>query len=118
MTFHEQLRLTFQVGSGVFLASALLFVSMYGARIAGYSTLGEVLFIVAIIVEIVAALALVPGLLGRFAHRWMWFNVITRSDRTVFGRTMAQRLLESPASPVLRLWLHIDQEGHDRDGRI
>lgn len=90
---------------------------MYGANAQGYLAAGDVLFIVAVIVLAIALLAFIPGVVGRTAHRWMWFNVITRSERTVFGRTVSQRLLESPASPILRLWLHIDPEGKDRDSR-
>ena len=118
MTFHDQLRYTFRLGSGIFLGSAILFVAMVGARTAGYVLLGEVLLIVALIVLAAAVLTLVAGLVGRSAHRWMWFNVIKRSTRTVFGRTASQRLLDNPASPILRFWLHLDPEGKDRDGRV
>ena len=118
MTFHDQLRYTFRLGSGVFLGSAVLFVAMFGARSAGYAMLSEVLFVIALIVLVAAVLTLVAGLVGRSAHRWVWFNVITRSTKTVFGRTVSQRLLESPASPILRLWLHLDREGKDRDGSV
>jgi quinol-cytochrome oxidoreductase complex cytochrome b subunit len=115
VTFHDQLRSTFRLGTIILSASALLFIAMYGANSTGYVAVADVLFVVALIVLGLAVLALIPGLIGRAAHRWMWFNVITRSDQTVFGRTVAQRLLESPASPILRLWLHIDPEGNDRD---
>jgi hypothetical protein len=118
VTFHDQLRYTFRLGSGIFLGSAILFAVMIGAKKAGYVLLGEALLIVGLVVLAVAVLTLVAGLVGRSAHRWVWFNVITRSTRTVFGRTASQRLLDSPASPILRFWLHLDPEGKDRDGRI
>lgn len=118
MTFHDQLRSTFRLGSGVLLGSVLVFAAMYGANTAGFDRVGDVLFYVALGVLGIAVLTLVAGLVGRSAHRWLWFNVISRSTRKVFGRTVAQRLLASPASPVLRLWLHLDPEGKDRDGRI
>jgi len=118
VTFHNQLRVTFRLGSGIFLGSALVLIAMYGAKTAGYVVLGEVLLFAGLFVLAAAVLILVAGLVGRSAHRWVWFNVITRSTKTVFGSTMAQRLLESPASPILRLWLHIDRDGNDRDGLI
>jgi len=118
VTFHNQLRSTFRLGSGVFLGSALLFVGVYGARTAGYAMLGEVLFFVALGVLAISVVTLVAGLVGRSAHRWVWFNVITRSTRTFFGHTVSQRLLASPASPILRWWLHLDRDGKDRDGRV
>ena len=118
MTFHDQLRYTFRLGSGIFLGSAVLFVAMSGVRAAGYVVLGDVLFFVALSVLAIAVLTLVAGLVGRSAHRWVWFNVITRSTRTVFGRTASQRLLAGPGSPVLRFWLHLDPDGKDRDGRF
>jgi hypothetical protein len=116
VTFYEQLRSTFRIGLGVLVTSTLLFIAMYWAKSEGRLALGDTLFIVAVVVLALAILTWIPGLVGRSAHRWMWFNVITRSEKTVFGRTVAQRMLESPASPVLRLWLHIDPEGNDRDG--
>lgn len=118
MTFRDQLRSTFRLGAGILLVSAILFIAMHGANLTGYLAVGDVLFIAALVVLGIALLAFIPGVIGRTAHRWMWFNVITRSDRTFFGRTVSQRLLESPASPILRLWLHIDPEGKDRDGRL
>jgi len=118
VTYHDQLRYTFRLGSGIFLCSAILFAAMIGAKKAGYVLFGEVLLIVALVVLAVAALMFVAGLVGRSAHRWVWFNIITRSTRTVFGRTASQRLLDSPASPILRFWLHLDLEGKDRDGRV
>lgn len=118
MTFHDQLRYTFRLGSGIFLGSAILFAAMIGAKKAGYVLLGEALLIAGLVVLAVAVLTLVAGLVGRSAHRWVWFNVITRSTRTVFGRTASQRLLDSPASPILRFWLDLDPERKDRDGRI
>jgi len=118
VTFHDQLRSTFRVGSAILLASALLFVGMYSARAAGYPGLSEVLFMIALAVLALAAATLVAGLIGRSAHRWMWFNVISRSNRVIFGRTVSQRLLESPASAILRIWLHIDTDGKDRDGLV
>ncbi len=118
MTFHDQLRSTFRLGSGVFLGSALLFVAMFAANRSGYTMLGNGIFGVALVVSGLAVLTLVAGLVGRSAHRWVWFNVVSRSTRTIFGRTASQRLLASPASPVLRLWLHIDPHGKDRDGLV
>ncbi len=115
MTFHDQLRSTFRLGSAILLGSALFSVAVYGAKVAGYVALGEVLSVITLIVFGVALLTLVAGLVGRSVHRWVWFNVISRSNRTIFGRTAAQRLLESPASPVLKLWLHIDHDGQNRD---
>jgi len=118
VTFHDQLRYTFRLGSGIFLGSAILFAAMVGARKAGFEGIGEVLLVVALIVLAVAVLTLVAGLVGRSAHRWVWFNVITRSTRTLFGQTVSQRMLDSPASPILRFWLHLDPEGNDRDNRV
>ncbi len=118
MTFHDQLRSTFRLGSGVFLCSAMLFLVTYGIRAAGYVRASDVLFVVSLVVVVVAALTLVAGLVGRSVHRWVWFNVIARSRRTFRGRTAAQRVLASHASPVLRFWLHLDRDGKDRDGRI
>ncbi len=118
MTFHDQLRSTFRIGSAILLGSALLFIAMYSASTAGYVGLSELLFVVALAVLALAAVTLVAGLVGRSAHRWMWFNVISRSKRVIFGRTVSQRLLDSPASPVLRIWLHIDTDGKDRDGLV
>lgn len=118
MTFHDQLRATFRLGSGVLLGSALLFVAMYAANRTGYTMLGDSIFGVALVLLGLAALTMVAGLVGRSAHRWVWFNLVSRSTRTIFGRTVSQRLLASPASPVLRLWLHIDRQGKDRDGLV
>ncbi len=118
MTYHDQLRSTFRLGSGVFLGSALLFVAMSAARSTGYTALSDVIFVVALIVLGAAVLTLVAGLVGRSVHRWVWFNVVSRSSRKILGRTASQRLLESRASPVLRLWLHIDPHGKDRDGFV
>jgi len=116
VTFHDQLRSTFRLGSGIFLASGICGAATYGAGTAGYVAMSEVLSVITLVVLVLALLILVAGLVGRSAHRWVWFNVISRSSRIIFGRTAAQRLLESPASPVLRWWLHIDRDGHDRDG--
>jgi hypothetical protein len=118
VTFHDQLRATFRLGSGIFLGSAIILIAMYGARTAGYVGLSDTLSTVALIVLVVALLTLVAGLVGRSAHRWVWFNVVSRSERVIFGRTAAERLLASPASPILRWWLHIDPDGHDRDGVV
>ena len=118
MTYHDQLRYTFRLGSAVLLGSSILFVAMYGANEVGYLILGNILFAVALVMLVVAVLTLVAGLVGRSAHRWVWFNVITRSSRLIFGRTASQRMLDSPASPILRLWLHIDPRGKDKDGLI
>jgi hypothetical protein len=115
LTFHDQLRATFRLGSGVLLGSALLFVAMYAANRTGYTMLGDSIFGVALGLLGLAALTMVAGLVGRSAHRWVWFNVITRSSRLIFGRTASQRMLDSPASPILRLWLHIDPHGKDKD---
>lgn len=118
MTFHDQLRATFRLGSGIFLISALLAAATYSAGTAGYFALSEGLSVIALIVLVVALLSLVAGLVGRSAHRWVWFNVVSKSTRTIFGQTPAQRLLASSASPVLRWWLHIDRDGQDRDGLV
>lgn len=118
MTYHDQLRYKFRLGSAVLLGSSILFVAMYGANEVGYLILGNILFAVALVMLVVAVLTLVAGLVGRSAHRWVWFNVITRSSRLIFGRTASQRMLDSPASPILRLWLHIDPHGKDKDGLI
>jgi len=104
----------FRLGSAVLLGSSILFVAMYGANEVGYLILGNILFAVALVMLVVAVLTLVAGLVGRSAHRWVWFNVITRSSRLIFGRTASQRMLDSPASPILRLWLHIDPHGKDK----
>ena len=118
MTYHDQLRYTFRLGSAVLLGSSILFVAMYGANEVGYLILGNILFAVALVMLVIAVLTLVAGLVGRSAHRWVWFNVITRSSRLIFGRTASQRMLDSPASPILRLWLHIDPHGKDKDDLI
>jgi hypothetical protein len=118
VTFHDQLRTTFRLGSGVFLVNAILFTIMYVSKTAGYPTVSNIFFVLALAVLAATVLILVAGLVGRSAHRWVWFNVIKRSERRIFGRTVAERLLASPASPVLRLWLHIDPEGKDRDGLV
>ncbi|SDW68490.1 hypothetical protein [Roseicitreum antarcticum] len=118
MTFHDQLRSTFRLGSAILLGSALFAAAVYGANVAGYAALSDVFSIITLIVFGVAFVTLVAGLVGRSAHRWVWFNVISRSKRVIFGRTAAQRLLASPASPVLRFWLHIDRDGQDRDGLV
>jgi len=118
VTYHDQLRYTFRLGSAVLLGSSILFVAMYGANKVGYLILGNILFAVALVVLGVAVLTLVAGLVGRSVHRWIWLNVVTRSSRLIFGRTASQRMLDSPASPILRLWLHIDPQGNDRDGLI
>jgi len=115
VTFHDQLRSTFRLGCGILLGSAMLAVATYGAAKAEYVTLSEAFSVVTLIAFVFALLTLVAGLVGRSAHRWVWFNVISRSSRKIFGRTAAQRLLASPASPILRWWLHIDQKGRDRD---
>ncbi len=117
MTFHDQLRSTFRLGSAILLGSALFAIAVYSANRAGYGALGDVLSVITLIVFAVAFVTLVAGLVGRSLHRWVWFNVISRFNRAIFGRTPAQRL-ESPASPVLRLWLHIDRDGQDRDGLV
>jgi len=118
LTFHDQLRSTFRLGSGVFLGSALLFVAMFAAYRTGFTMLGNVIFVVALVVLGLAVLTLVAGLAGRSAHRWVWFNLVSRSTRTIFGLTASERFLASPASPILRLWLHIDPQGKDRDGLV
>ncbi len=118
MTFHDQLRSTFRLGSAILLGSALFAVAVYSANRAGYGALGDVFSVITLVVFAVAFVTLVAGLVGRSLHRWVWFNVISRFKRTIFGRTAAQRLLASPASPVLRLWLHIDRDGQDRDGLV
>lgn len=118
MTYHDQLRSTFRLGSGVLLGSALLLVVMYAARSTGYTRLSDVIFVAALIALGIAVLTLVAGLIGRSAHRWVWFNIVSRSTLKIIGRTASQRLLESPASPVLRLWLHLDDHGKDRDDLV
>lgn len=118
MTFHNQLRSTFLLGSVIFLGSGIFALAAYDFRRTGYVVTSEVLSIVTLIVLVLALLTLIAGLVGRSLHRWVWFNVISRSERKVFGRTAAERLLQSPASPILRVWLHIDPEGRDRDGLV
>jgi len=118
MTFHDQLRSTFRLGSGILFASAVFAAAAYVTQASGYDVLSELLSITTLIVLVLALVTLVAGLLGRSAHRWVWFNVVSRSNRMIFGRTAAQRLLASPASPVLRWWLHIDHDGRDRDGPV
>ena len=71
MTYNDQLRTTFRLGSGVFLGSALLFVVMSAARSTGYEGLSDVFLVDALIVLGIAVLTLVAGLIGRSAHRWV-----------------------------------------------
>ena len=71
MTYNDQLRTTFRLGSGVFLGSALLFVVMSAARSTGYEGLSDVFLVAALIVLGIAVLTLVAGLIGRSAHRWV-----------------------------------------------
>jgi hypothetical protein len=71
VTYNDQLRTTFRLGSGVFLGSALLFVVMSAARPTGYEGLSDVFLVAALIVLGIAVLTLVAGLIGRSAHRWV-----------------------------------------------
>ena len=71
MTYNDQLRTTFRLGSGVFLGSTLLFVVMSAARSTGYEGLSDVFLVAALIVLGIAVLTLVAGLIGRSAHRWV-----------------------------------------------
>jgi hypothetical protein len=71
VTYNDQLRTTFRLGSGVFLGSALLFVVMSAARSTGYEGLSDVFLVAALIVLGIAVLTLVAGLIGRSAHRWV-----------------------------------------------
>jgi hypothetical protein len=50
VTYNDQLRTTFRLGSGVFLGSALLFVVMSAARSTGYEGLSDVFLVAALIV--------------------------------------------------------------------
>jgi hypothetical protein len=50
---------------------------MYGANEVGYLILGNILFAVALVMLVVAVLTLVAGLVGRSAHRWVWFKALS-----------------------------------------
>ncbi len=118
MRFKDKIRIATKIGSIALLSGILLLIATYSAASVGYILLGKTFAIIGMVTLTFAFVLLVFGVVGRSAHRWMWFNVLQRSALAMYGRTPSERFLHSFDSTFWRWWLHIDLEGHDRDGLL